>query len=305
MAAVLELNRVTKIFDRGLFQSRVRALAAVDLEVGAGEVFGLLGPNGAGKTTTIKIITGIVRLTSGRVRICGLPHDDPRARRRIGFMPEMPYFYRHLTGVEFLRLCADLLGMSAESREPRIREIVETVGMADRADGMMRSFSKGMLQRLSLAQALLGSPDLLILDEPMSGLDPLGRRDVRDIILAERDRGTTVFFSSHVIPDVETLCDRVALMVSGTVRIVGTVRDLMVQDQETSEATFSGLAIDDLTTPVVAGREASDGSWVRVASEHRDDLVAELADRGARLISLAPVRRSLEDFLVRHVEEDT
>jgi ABC-2 type transport system ATP-binding protein len=163
----------------------------------------------------------------------------------------------------------------------------------------MRTYSKGMLQRMALAQALLGSPELLILDEPMSGLDPLGRRDVRDIILAERERGVTVFFSSHVIPDVEALCDRVAILADGRILAVGSVPELVVSEAEAYEATFVGLEAEALQTPVIARHTGSDASWARVAGEHRDRLIDELTGRGARLLGLTPVRSSLEEFLVK------
>jgi ABC-2 type transport system ATP-binding protein len=169
----------------------------------------------------------------------------------------------------------------------------------------MRTFSKGMLQRLGLAQALLGRPELLLLDEPMSGLDPVGRRDVRDLILAERDRGTTVFFSTHIIPDVETICDRIAIIAHGRVRATGSVRDLVAHEAESYEATFVGLDPHDLSTRVESARVGTDASWVRVEVAERDALIAELAARGARLVSLTPVRSSLEDFVVRHYQEGT
>jgi ABC-2 type transport system ATP-binding protein len=295
---MLELRALRKTFDPGLLKGKVEVLKGLSLEVERGEIFGFLGPNGAGKTTTIKAITGLIRPDEGQITVCGLPHDSLEARRRIGFMPESPYFYNHLTGREFLRFCGDLLGLDQGRGERRIGEVLGQVAMADRADRPMRAFSKGMLQRMALAQALLGSPDLLILDEPMSGLDPTGRRDVRDIIRAERERGATVFFSSHIIPDVEALCDRVAIMVDGTVRATGTVRDLVAREVEAYELTFVGVDPARLASPVLASAVGTDACWVRVASEHRDPLIRELALSGARLVSVTPVRSSLEEFLL-------
>jgi ABC-2 type transport system ATP-binding protein len=298
----LEVKDLEKTFDPGLFQARVEVLKGLSFEVGRGEIFGFLGPNGAGKTTTIKAITGLIRPEGGKIKVCGLPHSDLEARRRIGFMPENPYFYNHLTGREFLRFAAELLGMERACIGARIDELLELVSMKGSADRPVRTFSKGMLQRLALAQALLGSPELLILDEPMSGLDPVGRRDVRDIIIDQRDRGTTVFFSSHIIPDVETICDRVAIMADGSIRATGTVRDLVAQEVEAYELTFVGVDPEQLATPLLASHSGSDASWARVASPQRDALIRELSEEGARLVSLTPVRSTLEEFLMKHFE---
>ncbi len=301
----LSVRELRKTFDPGLFERPVEVLKGLSFEVLRGEIFGFLGPNGAGKTTTIKAITGLVQPDGGDITVCGRPHNELETKRRIGFMPENPYFYNHLTGREFLRFYSELLGLARPLIDVRIGEILGLVSMAEAADRPMRTFSKGMLQRMALAQALLGEPDLLILDEPMSGLDPVGRRDVRDIILAQRDRGTTVFFSSHIIPDVETICDRVAIVVDGTVRASGAVRDLVAREVEAYEVTFVGVEPGELTTPTLTFHTGSDASWARVRTADRDDLISELAARGSRLISLAPVRSSLEDFLLRHFKEGT
>jgi ABC-2 type transport system ATP-binding protein len=298
----LEVRDLQKTFDPGLFEAKVEVLRGVSFEVSQGEIFGFLGPNGAGKTTTIKAITGLIRPDAGEIRVSGMPHTDLEARRRIGFMPENPYFYNHLTGREFLRFAAELLALDRAGVEARIDELLELVSMEHGADRPMRTFSKGMLQRIALAQALLGSPDLLILDEPMSGLDPVGRRDVRDIIIGQRERGTTVFFSSHIIPDVETICDRVAIMAEGTIRATGTVRDLVAGEVEAYELTFVGLAPERLETPLIASHSGSDASWARVAGSQRDALIQELAAARARLVSLTPVRSTLEEFLMQHFE---
>jgi ABC-2 type transport system ATP-binding protein len=268
-----------------------------------GEIFGFLGPNGAGKTTTIKAITGLIRPDGGSITVCGRPHTEVAVRRRIGFMSESPYFYSHLTAGEFLAFHSELLRMDGGRRHRRTGEVLRLVSMADHVDRPMRTFSKGMLQRLALAQALLAEPELLILDEPMSGLDPVGRRDVRDIILAERERGTTVFFSSHIIPDVETICDRVAIVVRGRVRATGRVRELVAREVEAYEVTFSGLDPGELETQVLARHAGHDASWARVAADRRDRLIQELAAAGARLIAMTPIRSSLEEFLMQHYQE--
>jgi ABC-2 type transport system ATP-binding protein len=299
----LSVRDLRKTFRPGLFEPDVEVLKGVSFDVHRGEVFGFLGPNGAGKTTTIKAITEIVFPDSGSIRVCGYSHNEIEAKRRLGFMTESPYVYRHLTGREYLRFCGELLGLDGGNIEERTSRVLRDVAMAAAADRTMNSYSKGMLQRVALAQALLGEPELLILDEPMSGLDPVGRRDVRDIILAQAAAGVTVFFSSHIIPDVETICDRVAILVGGTVRAVGTVRELVFHEAEKYEATFVGVQPDELRTPLLASHLGSATSWARVSAEHRDSLIRELGEHGARLVSLNPVGRTLEDLLMHHYEE--
>jgi ABC-2 type transport system ATP-binding protein len=300
----LSIEDLHKSFDPGLFERRVDVLKGLSLEVRRGETFGFLGPNGAGKTTTIKAITGLIRPDRGRISVCGLPHDRLEARARIGFMAEQPYVYNHLTGREFLEFHAELLALPRARIGARVAEVLDLVSMTGHAGRAMRTFSKGMLQRLSLAQAMLGRPELLILDEPMSGLDPVGRRDVHDLILAEKERGATVFFSSHIIPDVETICDRVAILVDGTVRAVGEVRELVAQEADAYELSFVGGGTVALETPLLASHRGSDAWWVRVASEHRDALIRELSSSGARMVALSPVRSTLEEFVLRHYEGD-
>jgi ABC-2 type transport system ATP-binding protein len=299
----LSVQDLRKTFHPGLFEASIEVLKGLSFEVARGEIFGFLGPNGAGKTTTIKAITEIVYPDAGDIIICGLPHTSLEAKRRLGFMTESPYFYRHLTGREFLRFCGELLALDRADLGDRIARVLGEVGMEGRADRTMGTYSKGMLQRVALAQALLGDPELLILDEPMSGLDPVGRRDVRDIILARAAAGVTIFFSTHIIPDVEMICDRVAMIVDGRVRAIGAVSEMMSEQAESYEATFVGAVPSDLQTPLEAHHVASGASWVRVATANRDHLIRELGERGAQVVSLNPVRTTLEDLLMRHYEE--
>jgi len=299
----LSVRDLQKTFHPGLFEASIEVLKGLSFEVARGEIFGFLGPNGAGKTTTIKAITEIIYPDAGEIRICGLPHTSLEAKRRIGFMSESPYIYRHLTGREYLWFGGELLGLDRTNLADRISRILDQVGMSGRADRTMGAYSKGMLQRVALGQALLGEPDLLILDEPMSGLDPVGRRDVRDIILNQAAAGVTVFFSTHIIPDVEMICDRVAIIVAGRVQAIGTVSELISDEATGYEATFVGALPAELRTPLEAYHVASGASWVRVSAENRDNLIQELADRGAQVVSLDPVRATLEDLLMRHYEE--
>jgi len=298
----LSVRELQKTFHPGLFEASVEVLKGLSFEVERGEIFGFLGPNGAGKTTTIKAITEIIYPDAGEITVCGLPHTTIEAKRRIGFMTESPYIYPHLTGREYLRFCGELLGLDRSRVEARIVEVLDEVGMGGPADRKMGTYSKGMLQRVALAQALLGDPELLILDEPMSGLDPVGRRDLRDIILAQAAAGVTVFFSSHIIPDVEMICDRVAIIVDGTVRAIGAVSELVSAEAASYEATFVGAVPSDLETPLEAHHVASGASWVRVAADHRSALMVELGNLEAQVVSLNPVRTTLEDLLMRHYQ---
>ncbi len=299
----LSVRDLQKTFHPGLFEASIEVLKGLSFEVARGEIFGFLGPNGAGKTTTIKAINEIIYPDAGEILVCGLPHTSLEAKRRIGFMSESPYIYRHLTGREYLRFSGELLGLDRTGLADRIAQVLDQVGMSGGADRTMGTYSKGMLQRVALAQALLGEPELLILDEPMSGLDPVGRRAVRDIILDQAASGVTVFFSTHIIPDVEMICDRVAIIVDGRVQAIGSVSELVSDEAKTYEATFVGAVPSDLRTPLEASHVASGASWVRVATENRESLIHELGDCGAQVESLDPVRTTLEDLLMRHYEE--
>ena len=227
MTAAIRTKQLTKEYRTGFWMRRVAGLQPLDIEVSRGEVFGFVGPNGAGKTTTIKILVGLHRATAGSAELLGLPVEDPASRAKVGFLPERPYFYQHLSPIELLDFHGQLFSIERSVRRQKIGGLLERVGLSRFADVPLRKFSKGMLQRVGLCQALLHEPELLILDEPMSGLDPLGRALVRDLILEERERGATVFFSSHILHDVETLCDRVSILVQGELRAVGETATLL------------------------------------------------------------------------------
>jgi ABC-2 type transport system ATP-binding protein len=215
--SVLEVKALHKTFVLGLFRKRVEAVRGVDFEVRPGEIFGILGPNGAGKTTTIKMVLRLIFPTSGAIRLFGTDSPGPEQMRRIGYLPENPYVYQYLKAHEFLDLCGRLCGLDAKARAERSEAMIDRVGLRHAIDRPIGRFSKGMTQRIGLAQALLHDPEVIILDEPMSGLDPIGRKEVRDLILEERARGKTVVFTSHILSDVERLCDRVAIMHRGKV----------------------------------------------------------------------------------------
>jgi ABC-2 type transport system ATP-binding protein len=299
--AVLELDSVSKSYRTHLSLRKYWILRDLTLAVHEGEIFGFIGTNGAGKTTTIKLALGLLFPDSGAIRIFGVDAARPAARRRVGFLPENPYFYDYLTGHEFLDFHARLHGIPAAARRARVGEMLERVGLANRGDRQLRHFSKGMLQRIGLAQALIDEPALVILDEPMSGLDPIGRRDVRDLILDLKRRGSTVFFSTHILSDTELLCDRVGMLVRGRLKAVGRVEDLVRGETPFWEVSLRWPPHAPPPCGHVVSRHA-DQVLVRVETErdlHR--LVSSLDGRGARLLSVTPARQSLEDLLLREV----
>jgi ABC-2 type transport system ATP-binding protein len=234
---VLEAEDLTKVYTSTLPRKRVTTLDRLTLNVRRGETFGLLGPNGAGKTTTQKLFLGLLKPTSGKVRLFGHDPSDPHVRLRVGFLPENPYFYTYLTGREFLAFCADLFGLDAAVKRKRVDELLELVHMTHAAGTQLRKYSKGMLQRIGIAQALINDPELIFLDEPTSGLDPLGHKQISDIIRELKARGKTLFFNSHIMMDVQELCDRVGILHKGKLIALGTVPELL-EPGETLEETF-------------------------------------------------------------------
>src|SRR3954463_4499325 len=239
----LEIAELSKTFSVGFWKKRPRCvLKPLNLAVEEGEVFGYLGPNGAGKTTTLKILMGLVYPTTGTARIFGHSIDDPRAKLNIGFSPEQPYFYDYLTAQELLEYYAQLSGVPANIRAKRSADSLARVGLKDIDRLQLRKFSKGMLQRVALAQAILHDPKFLFLDEPMSGLDPIGRREVRDLMQELKDEGKTIFFSTHILSDAEVLCDRVAILNKGELRGVGVVRELLSESKKNVEILWHGGA---------------------------------------------------------------
>ena len=299
--AVLTLEGVAKSYRTHLSVRKYWILRDLSFEVRDGEIFGFIGTNGAGKTTTIKLILGLLFPDSGRIRLCGEDPARPAARRRVGFLPENPYFHDYLTGWEFLDFHARLHGFRQPDRRRRVGELLERVGLANRADRALRLYSKGMLQRIGLAQALLHDPDVVILDEPMSGLDPIGRRDVRDLILELKRRGRTVFFSTHILSDTETICDRVGMLVRGRLAAIGTVEELGRGEVESWDVTLVWPFPQDPPLGQVLSRR-EDRVLLRVVSQadlHR--FVGSLQHGGARLVAVSPARRSLEELLVREV----
>jgi ABC-2 type transport system ATP-binding protein len=305
----IRTEALTKHYRVGFWRPRPYvALDALTLEVREGEVFGFLGPNGAGKTTTLKLLMQLIYPTSGRAEILGRPVGDIAVRRRIGYLPENPYFYDYLTAEELLEYFASLFGYSGAVRKTRVAHLLDEVGIGAERRLQLRKFSKGMLQRVGIAQAILNEPELVFFDEPMSGLDPLGRREIRELILRLRDRGCTVFFSSHVLADAEALCSRVAVVAGGRLAAVGQLADLVafeVRGWELVVADLSAAALEHARRggQVVRATSLGEGrySLELPLSVAPDQALTSLTERGARLVSLNPIRETLEDFFVRQV----
>jgi ABC-2 type transport system ATP-binding protein len=305
--SALETRHLTKDYPVGFWRRTPhRALDGLTLRIESGEVFGFLGPNGAGKTTTLKLLLGLVFPTAGEAELLGRPIGDVETRRRIGYLPENPYLYDYLTAEELLQYFSGLFGHPPAEGRKRAARLLDEVGIGAERRLPLRKFSKGMLQRVGIAQAVINDPELVILDEPMSGLDPLGRRDVRALILRLRDQGCTVFFSSHVLADAEAVCSRVAILVKGRLVTVGRLTDIVAFDVRGWELVASGvqdtlLAVLEQRARRVArlgdGRVAID----LAAETSPDFVVAQLAAAGASLVSLNPIRDTLEDYFVRQV----
>ena len=306
--SAIRTRALHKTFRVGFWMRPFEAVKNVDLEVKAGEIFGFIGPNGAGKTTTIKVLTGLVLPTSGEAWLNEIPVSDPKSRARLGFLPEGTFFHDYLTGSEFLDFHGALLGIPRDVRRERIPKLLERVGLASAADRQIRRYSKGMRQRAGLAQALIGDPEIVILDEPMSGLDPLGRKDVRDVILSLRDEGKTVFFSSHILEDAEVICDQVAIILSGRVVKQGYIDELLGQEVIGSELVVEGIP-ESLFVELQrqARRAVVQGSRFLFEFDgdgDGDKALDRVRESGGRVRSFVPKRRSLEDLLLEGLQQE-
>jgi ABC-2 type transport system ATP-binding protein len=313
MNSIVEIEKLTKDYEIGFWRKRrVRALDGLSLTVNRGEIFGFLGANGAGKTTTLKLLMRLIFPTSGTARILNSDIADISMHARIGYLPENPYFYDYLTALEFLRFCGDICGIPKSERDQRAKQLLTRVGLEEtKWKTQLRKFSKGMLQRVGLAQALINDPEIVFLDEPMSGLDPIGRREVRDLIAALRHEGKTVFMCSHILSDIEVLCDRVAILKGGRLAQVGALDELrrQVSGHNLIEVVVSGADAAKLqhhlpnhnafklnSTPA--------GLRIEVADEKEvDEVIAALRKAEGKLVSVQPVRQSLEELFIEQPGE--
>ena len=307
MASAIRTEQLTKDFQSGFWRRRpTRALDGLSLDVPLGGVFGLLGPNGAGKSTTLKILMNLLWPTSGYAEVLGRPPGDVAVRQRLGFLPEHPTFYDHLSAEEVVGYFAGLFGYRGQERARRVGRVLDRVGMTDARRRPMRGYSKGMIQRVGIAQALINDPELVVLDEPMSGLDPLGRRDVREIIMSLRDEGRTVVFSSHILSDAEMLCRTVGIVTRGRVVAAGALSDLTGGAPRGAEVVVAGLeagVVERVRARVARVTEIGPGrfGFEVPATDRPEPLIADLTAAGATLVSVTPLQVTLEDVFVEHV----
>ncbi len=300
---LIVVDRLEKEFRIGFWMKRVEAVRGISFRVRRGDIFGFLGPNGAGKTTTIKMLTGLIRPSAGSATLMGHPVESFSARRAIGFLPENPYIFPYLTPLEFVEMCGRLSGLRGRALRSRAREVLGRTGVLYAADRPARRLSKGMLQRTGLAAALVADPELLILDEPMSGLDPVGRKEVKDLIIEERAAGRTIFFSTHILGDVETLCDSVTILRKGEVVVQGKLDELLRRDEKRVSVVLRGA--DDGFEAFVATLSKNvlrAGGRLRVELESEAslaELLRRALDRGLIVEEVAPRHETLEEIFVR------
>ncbi len=300
----IEITGLTKDYSVGFWRKRMRrSLDHLSLRVEEGEIFGFLGPNGAGKTTTLKLLMGLIFPTDGTANILGRPIDDISMHRDIGYLPEHPYFYDYLTARELLDYYARFSHYPAEERRVRVARVLERVGLASAADVQLRKFSKGMLQRAGIAQAIIHDPRLVFLDEPMSGLDPIGRHEVRDIILDLKTQGRTVFFSTHILSDAEMLCDRVAVLHEGKLRGIGSPGKIVSLEVQAMEILFEPVENQPLPSNLAQHATPVGGRYrMEVPEAELYRTINDLRSCSARILSVSPVRPTLEDYFLGLVE---
>ena len=306
-SGVVCVNDLVKDYRPGFGLRTKRVLHGVSFKVREGEIFGFVGPNGAGKTTTLKLLMGLIRPTSGSATILGSAVSETEFRREIGFVPENPYFYTFLTAREILNFYAKLSGLTDPQRSSRVAELIEWVGLEYAADARLKTYSKGMLQRVGIAQALVHDPSVIFLDEPMSGLDPIGRKDIRDIILRLKSEGKTVFMSTHILTDVEMICDRVAIIVKGQIRYQGTIQEFLSDDEMLSDVVLSHLPPELGACLQEDYGARAHGVGERIEIQLRDKDVNRLLETalaaGADVVSVTPRRISLERIFLEAVEK--
>ena len=303
---MLRVNDLVKDYKTGFFGKKTRVLRNVSFTVNEGEIFGFVGPNGAGKTTTFKSILGFVTPTGGEIEMSGRNLVNVEVKRKIGYLPENPYFYDYLTGEELLFYMGELHGLKRKVLSERIAELLEKVRMSHAKDVQMRKYSKGMLQRIGIAQALVNDPEFIILDEPMSGLDPIGRREIKDLILEEKRKGKTILLSSHMLSDVEALCDSVGIIVDGSVMKIGDIGELLREIDTDYEMLLEGSAseIRESVKGLSAELENRAGYVViKFDEENKKNVIKAIAGTSAEIVSLHPLRKSLEGLFVEEARK--
>jgi ABC-2 type transport system ATP-binding protein len=304
MENIIEIENLTKDYEVGFWKkNKVRALDSLTLNVERGQIFGFLGGNGAGKTTTIKILMSLIFPTEGTAKILGSPISDVKMHSKIGYCPENPYFYDYLSARELMMYFGELFGMDKGESKRKTEELLTKVGLDEKDwSKQLRKFSKGMLQRVGLAQSLINSPEIVFMDEPMSGLDPIGRREIRELIAELRENGTTIFMSTHILSDIEALCDRVAIMRKGKLSATGKLDELLAAESQQFEITVKGISSE-----IIAAKFANldfnikpNGANIYVDDENEvEKILAAVRESGGKLVSVQPVKQSLEELFVK------
>jgi len=299
----IKIEGLTKIYPK-LFGNNTKAIDNITLSVEQGEIFGFLGPNGAGKTTLLKMLAGLLYPTSGQIWILGQTMHSVLTKQSMGFLSENPSFYNHLTGFELLGFASGLFGAAGEKRTKSIDTLLQNVGLAESRNIRISDYSKGMIQRLGIAQALVNNPELLILDEPLSGLDPIGRKEFKEIMLSLKEEGKTVFFSTHILADVERICDRVGILHKGSLLRTGELNSLLSERQRNISVSFKPP--EDRKTPSFPDAKlTAEGYWnITVKGEKQEEVVASLLKDKAHIISIIPETVSLEDFFVSEIAKN-
>jgi len=302
---IVKVENIVKDFRPGFGLVRKRVLHGISFSVQQGEIFGFVGPNGAGKTTTLKILMGLIHAQGGRATVLGHDISESEYRRHVGFLPENPYFYDFLTGTEFLNFYARVSGVPAQERPGRIASLLEQVGLAHAGGDRLRAYSKGMLQRVGIAQAIVHDPDIVFLDEPMSGLDPIGRKEIRDLILRLNGEGKTIFMNTHILSDVEMLCHRVAIIVEGEIRYAGSSEEFLASEERSADVVLARLPADAVQiieerfgAPM---RGQGDHVEMRIPEKELKDLLRLALDTDTEIVSVTPHRVSLESIFLSAV----
>ncbi len=300
----LEINNLKKTFKSNFFFKRYHILESINLTAEKGEIYGFLGPNGAGKTTTIKCVLRIIFPDSGEISIFDLPYQAHAARKRVGFLPEHPYFYDYLTATELLHFSGSLFSLPAKEVKEKTRELIHLVGLEKKADLKLKKFSKGMIQRVGLAQSLIHNPDLLILDEPFSGLDPIGRKELRDIILSLREEGKTIFFSSHILQDMELIVDKVGIILNGKIVKEGKLSQLVSHSVKYHETVFTGVD-ENVLSKEMPGYSRRDQDFIikTNTSAETNEVIRFVTGQKGTILSVNPIKMTLEDIFLKEIEE--
>lgn len=305
---IISLKNITKTVVQGFIPRKKQIIKNLSLSVKQGEIFGFIGPNGAGKTTTLKIILDLVHPTSGEVYLFGKSNRIASSRERIGFLSESPYFYNYLTGIEFLNFYAQLFGIEKQTRLKKTDSLLKLVGISkEKSNLSLRKYSKGMLQRIGIAQALINDPELLILDEPMSGLDPVGRKDIREIISRLKQEGKTILFATHILSDVEMICDSIGILVNGELKKKGKLKELLDSKIESAELSFTGVPLEQLSgwkkSFDLVGINTEEITISIRGENTKNEIIEFLSKNKGKIISVIPQRQLLEKFFMDKLEE--